>query len=123
MSAKSSPIWLSLFAAQQDESRSLRERTCAAVRQAINSGQLAHGERLPSSRTLATDLKVSRVTVEAAYGQLEAEGYLTRRTGGGTYVAIRANVTDVVPPYVPKAATLSRRGKAIVASGGCFDPL
>src|SRR5688572_2395229 len=65
----------------------LRDRLCAALRQAINSGALAGGERLPSSRILACDLKLSRVTVEAAYAQAEAEGYLQRHTGKGTFVS------------------------------------
>lgn len=123
MPAKASPVWLSLLSVQQDESRSLRERTCAAVRQAINRGQLEYGERLPSSRALASDLGVSRVTVEAAYGQLEAEGYLTRKAGGGTYVAVQVNTAEVAPPRAKTVPTLSRRGDTIIASGGCFDPL
>ena len=122
MSSINSSIWLTLFASHAGAGPSLRERTCAAVRQAINGGQLKQGERLPSSRVLAGDLGVSRVTVEAAYGQLEAEGYLTRKAGGGTFVAIQVAAITPVPTHV-SVPTLSRRGDAIVAGGGCFDPL
>ena len=44
--------------------------------QDIRSGALAAGTKLPSKRMLAEHLKVSRITVEAAYGLLLAEGYL-----------------------------------------------
>lgn len=103
----------------------LRDRLCAALRQAINSGALAGGERLPSSRILACDLKLSRVTVEAAYAQAEAEGYLQRHTGKGTFVsqslprAPSSRNSKVIPPGL---AGLSARGEKIVATGGCRDP-
>ena len=48
----------------------------AQLLQDIRSGALAAGTKLPSKRTLAENLKVSRITVEAAYGLLLAEGYL-----------------------------------------------
>lgn len=48
----------------------------AFLLQDIRSGKLTAGTKLPSKRTLAENLKVSRITVEAAYGLLLAEGYL-----------------------------------------------
>jgi len=112
--------WLSLFVSQAAEQRSLREQVCAAIRQAIHRGQVSQGERLPASRVLAADLGVSRVTVEGAYGQLEAEGYLRRKIGGGTFAALALTPTRMSAK--PKAnASLSRRGDAIVAAGGCRD--
>lgn len=59
------------------------------VRAAILEGRLEHGERLPSTRTLARELGVSRLPVLNAYDQLLHEGYLLGRTGAGTYVAAR----------------------------------
>ncbi|MDH3682081.1 MAG: PLP-dependent aminotransferase family protein [Acidimicrobiia bacterium] len=58
-----------------------------ALRQAIGEGRLVAGASLPSSRTLARDLDVSRATVVAAYEQLGTEGYLVARRGAGTRVA------------------------------------
>lgn len=58
-----------------------------ALRTAIRSGRLGAGERVPSSRTLAIDLGVSRGLVQTTYEQLVAEGYLTTIAGGGTRVA------------------------------------
>ncbi|MGK5731638.1 PLP-dependent aminotransferase family protein [Streptomyces sp. URMC 124] len=61
-----------------------------ALREAVRSGRLTPGSRLPSSRTLAADLGVARNTVADAYGELVAEGWLTARQGSGTRVARRA---------------------------------
>jgi GntR family transcriptional regulator / MocR family aminotransferase len=60
------------------------------LRDAIRSGRLRPGTRLPSSRTLAADLGVARNTVAEVYTQLVAEGWLAARTGSGTVVASRA---------------------------------
>ena len=57
------------------------------VRQAILSGRLRAGSRLPSTREMAGDLRVSRNTVVSAFDQLLAEGYVVARRGSGTYVA------------------------------------
>jgi GntR family transcriptional regulator/MocR family aminotransferase len=54
----------------------LRRNLRGAIRQAIQDGRLATGTRLPSSRRLATDLRVSRGVVADTYDQLTAEGYL-----------------------------------------------
>ncbi|NGN70017.1 PLP-dependent aminotransferase family protein [Streptomyces sp. A7024] len=61
-----------------------------ALREAVRSGRLAPGVRLPSSRALAADLGVARNTVADAYAELVAEGWLTARQGSGTRVAQRA---------------------------------
>jgi GntR family transcriptional regulator/MocR family aminotransferase len=59
------------------------------LRQAIESGRLAYGSRLPSSRSLAEDLGWSRGTVTAAYDQLISDGYLHARQGSATVVGFR----------------------------------
>lgn len=58
-----------------------------ALKSAILESRLAPGTRLPASRTLARDLDISRNTVLAAYGQLQAEGFLLARVGSGSHVA------------------------------------
>ncbi|QNP62979.1 PLP-dependent aminotransferase family protein [Streptomyces genisteinicus] len=60
-----------------------------ALREAIESGRLAPGTRLPPYRSLAADLSVARNTVADAYAELVAEGRLTARQGSGTRVAER----------------------------------
>ncbi|MFF1404117.1 PLP-dependent aminotransferase family protein [Streptomyces sp. NPDC058294] len=58
-----------------------------ALRDAVRSGRLAPGTRLPPYRSLAADLGVARNTVADAYAELVAEGWLTARQGSGTRVA------------------------------------
>ncbi len=58
-----------------------------ALRDAIRSGRLGSGMRLPSSRALAADLGLARGTVVEAYQQLVAAGYLTAERGRGTMVS------------------------------------
>lgn len=64
----------------------LYQQLYLAVKNAIEAGHLAKGEKLPSIRKLAGDLKLSCTTVEAAYQQLCVEGYLTARPQRGYFV-------------------------------------
>ena len=64
----------------------LFDQLVQALRHIILGGRLGPGSKLPSSRKLATDLSVSRVTVITAYDQLIAEGYIEGRPGSGVFV-------------------------------------
>jgi len=77
----------------------------AALREAVQSGRLAPGTRLPSSRTLAADLGIARNTVAEVYGQLIAEGWLTARQGSGTRVAQAAEVSAAPASAPPLTGT------------------
>ena len=57
------------------------------LREAILQGTLKAGMRVPSSRALAQRLSVARSTVEVAFDQLRAEGYVAGVVGSGTYVS------------------------------------
>ena len=57
------------------------------IRAGITSGGLAPGAKLPSSRQLAADLGVNRITAATAYAELEADGLIYSLQGSGTYVA------------------------------------
>jgi GntR family transcriptional regulator/MocR family aminotransferase len=63
------------------------------LRDEILSGQLPPGTRLPSTRTLASELGVSRGTTVLAYEQLQLEGYLVSHVGQGTAVSHQLPVT------------------------------
>lgn len=65
----------------------LADRLTGALREAIVAGRLVAGARLPSSRDLAADLRLSRGVVVEAYERLVAEGRLVSRRGSGTTVA------------------------------------
>jgi len=69
----------------------LRVQVEGQLRDAIQSGRLAAGERVPSSRALATYLGLSRGVVQDCYAQLQAEGYLSSRGGSATRVAATAS--------------------------------
>ncbi|HLZ59717.1 MAG TPA: PLP-dependent aminotransferase family protein [Ktedonosporobacter sp.] len=62
------------------------------IRLAILQGDLLAGERLPSTRELAAELRVARSMLVEIYDQLLIEGYLTSQGGSGTYVAEGAYV-------------------------------
>ena len=74
-----------------------------ALREAVRTGRLVAGTRLPSTRSLAADLGVARNTVADAYAELIAEGWLTALQGSGTRVAGRA-----APRRVASAAGAAR---------------
>jgi len=74
------------------------------IRDAIQTGRLQPGTRLPPSRTLALDLGIARNTVAEAYGQLVAEGWLSARQGSGTRVSEHAVAAGDRPAPAPTAA-------------------
>src|SRR5262249_15044410 len=66
----------------------LYQQLYSQIRDELVSGSLNDGaSRLPSSRALAADLGISRLTVNLALSKLTAEGYLRSRIGSGTFVA------------------------------------
>src|ERR1700680_3065662 len=69
-------------------------------RRAITGGQLRPGQRLPSTRNLAAELKISRMPVLGAFEQLFAEGYLETFVGAGTCVARSIPDDSLRPPFV-----------------------
>jgi GntR family transcriptional regulator len=62
-----------------------------AIRVAIATGALPAGERLPTVRQLAVDLRINANTVAKVYGELERAGVLETRRGVGTFVSARAS--------------------------------
>ncbi len=56
------------------------------VRLAIASGELAHGDALPSVRQLSAQLRVNPATVVQAYRELEQDEFVATRQGAGTFV-------------------------------------
>ena len=83
-------------------SRPLYEQLYRYIRDEIEGGRLRAGERLPSKRALATHLKISVVTVEGAYGQLLAEGYLRSEPKRGFFVqAVQEEHRPALSPLPP----------------------
>ncbi|MCB5409079.1 PLP-dependent aminotransferase family protein [Pseudogemmobacter faecipullorum] len=101
-----------------------------AIRDLIAEGALSPGRRLPSSRTLATELGVSRTTAIAVYERLLSEGLIEARTGSGSYVSdqaasqrpqasLRAAESGDASDTEPAGASVSQ---AILAASGRFVP-
>ena len=81
----------------------------------ITAGQLSPGDRLPALRQLAGDLGVAVGTVARTYRELEQDGLLTSRRGGGTRVAAagrtpskdrRQLLSDMAADFVNRARSL-----------------
>jgi GntR family transcriptional regulator/MocR family aminotransferase len=94
------------------------------LRDAVLSGRLPPGSRLPSTRVLAAEMGVSRNTVMGAFDQLLAEGYLEGKVGSGTYVAnqLPEELLQVhgrmlsAPRHESAGGTLSKRGTVLASS-------
>ena len=81
----------------------LYEALYRCIRRDILNGTLAPGEKLPSKRALAENLEISKITVETAYNQLLAEGYICSREKIGYFVE---TVDRIAPAQIaPPAAT------------------
>ena len=97
-------------------------RVYEAIRRAITEQVLPSGSRLPSTRSLATDLGMSRNTVLTAFDQLLDEGYVAARTGSGTYVAYNqpdefSKNPNVIHSLNPEGDIIGLSRRGLIASG------
>ena len=88
----------------------LYEQIYAYIRREIRNGSLKAEERLPSTRVLAENLKVSRSTTQMAYDQLLAEGYLVSRPYRGYFVSRIEELVEGGQPGEPEMATSEPKG-------------
>jgi GntR family transcriptional regulator / MocR family aminotransferase len=99
------PVGLGLLVElDRDGEAPLHEQIERSIREDIRGGRLAAGARLPSTRSLAAELGISRGVVSEAYSQLAAEGYLLASQGAPTRVAhtVRAPApTAAIPSLLP----------------------
>jgi GntR family transcriptional regulator/MocR family aminotransferase len=95
-----------LLTVDRDSTEGLRAQLERQIRDAVRTGRLQPGERLPSSRVLAARLGLSRGLVQDCYAQLQAEGYLVTRVGAATSVAAGAcpPPAPARPPAPPRPA-------------------
>jgi GntR family transcriptional regulator/MocR family aminotransferase len=78
---------LPVVAIDRESATPLHRQIYEGYRSAILRGDLRPGQQLPSSRTLALEIGISRFPVLDAYAQLLTEGYFESRTGAGTFVS------------------------------------
>lgn len=114
MSKRPSGVFLPPINLERASTLPLYKQLYDEVRQSILRGTLRKGLRLPSTRMLARELRVSRNIVVIAFEQLLAEGYLESRTGAGTFVTktLPEDVLQVGPNPLNGNRALSERGKA-----------
>ncbi|SPJ30344.1 MocR-like pyridoxine biosynthesis transcription factor PdxR [Falsiruegeria mediterranea] len=91
-------ISVDTFFLKPDAQGTLQAQIQQMIAEGILSGRFHVGEKLPSSRKLATHLGISRITVTLAYTELLANDYLTSRGRSGYYVSDNA---PVPPSYTP----------------------
>src|SRR5580700_1483032 len=105
---------LPVIAVDRNLPKPLHKQIYEAFRTAIVDGPLHPGQRIPSTRSLAVELGVSRFPVLNAYAQLLAEGYFESRVGAGT----------VVSGSLPEQFTSSRPAAArILAASSSARPV
>lgn len=74
--------------------RPIYEQVQSGLRKLMMAGALQEGEKLPSVRTLASQLAINPNTIQRAYEALEREGYVYSLPGKGSFVAPRKDVDD-----------------------------
>jgi GntR family transcriptional regulator/MocR family aminotransferase len=83
------------FALRREAAAPLSLQVARQLQAAIEAGRVAPGTRLPSTRSLARELGVSRNTVLAAYEELTDRGFVRSRRGSGMYVCARVPDLDL----------------------------
>ncbi len=98
---------LPVIAVDRKSSKPLHRQIYDSYRAAIANGRLRPGQRVPSTRVLASEIGVSRFPVLNAYAQLLAEGYLESRVGAGTVV------TSSLPEQLTTSAPTGEKGAPV----------
>lgn len=113
MAKESSEIYIAGIELVRESATPLYSQLFDQLRAMILGGRLRAGERLPAGRSLAKELGVARVIVTQAYEQLMMEGYVSGKTGAGTFVA------DPLPEHLLQAKPVKRPAKGTgVQAGG-----
>ena len=106
--------FLPMIAVERNSARPLHRQVYDAFRAMILERALQPGQQIPSTRTLAGELGISRIPVLGAYAQLLAEGYLESRQGAGTFVT--ASLPDPPPSTRPMAVDSASGATAVTSS-------
>lgn len=103
MPKSTSEISLAGFRISRDSTCALYQQVYEQFREMILSGRLKPGDRLPSTRILASEIGVSRTIITQSFEQLILEGYLVGKVGSGTFVSatIPEQLTLAVKPTLP----------------------
>ena len=123
MKRVSAAFW-PVIAVNRSAGQPLHKQIYDAYRAMIVSRNLRAGQEIPSTRALASELKISRIPVLTAYSQLLAEGYFEARMGAGTFVCRslpdqltqtenRASRSTHPKPAAPRQRTVAKRARLL----------
>lgn len=116
---KTSPEIAPIVTVDRESAVPLYRQVYQAFRSAVVNGRLRAGERVPSTRSLAVELRISRIPILNAYSQLLAEGYFESHAGAGTVIARSLpESTDI-----PRLAGTDRIGARIAPRPRSIDPV
>ena len=104
------------------DGRPLYQQVKDSLRRMMLTGLLPPDEKLPSVRSLATQLAINPNTIQRAYGELEAEGYVYSVSGRGSFVAETDNgqaqrireLTEQLTPVLEELKTLGYTQEALL---------
>ena len=104
------------------DSRPIYEQVKDGLRRLMVTGVLASGDKLPSVRAMASQLSINPNTIQRAYAELEAEGYVVSVTGNGSFVAEgdtqntarRAELTGKLKPLLEELKNLGMTREELV---------
>ena len=97
------------------DSRPIYGQIRDGLRRMIVSGAIEPGEKLPSVRAMAVDLAINPNTIQRAYAELEAEGFIDSVPGKGSFAARNAGDARTRERDPNREAELIRRLREIVA--------
>ena len=107
---------------ERTSTKPLYQQLIEKIRDAVLEGRLKPNQKLPSTRSLAKSLTISRSTVIQSYEQLESEGYLETRHGNGTYIYhqipdewLKPQSIEPITAKVSKTCTLSQFGLSLTS--------
>ena len=82
------------FSLDPDNGAPIYRQIIQQIEYAILSGRIKPGDRLPTIRSLAVDLKTNPNTIAKAYGEMEIRGILETQVGSGTYISDKKPVME-----------------------------
>lgn len=91
-------------------------RVQETIRERILSGEWEQGEQIPTEKELEKEFSLSRITISKGLANLVAEGYLMRRQGQGTFVAL-ASAREDTPRLIKYISPVGRKGEMPVRYG------
>lgn len=109
------PVIFPVVAVDRASPTPLYRQLYDGFREAILEGRLRAGQRVPSTRSLAAELRISRLPLLNAFDQLVAEGFFESRVGAGTVVAPRVPGNAAPLPRSKLRAAAARQGRRAVS--------